>query len=323
MEFTIFPLQSEQDLAFFTEEEYQSARENNVILTDRPEEEAKRVFLSDLDGYIERFTQNQVYLAKTQTGEYAGMLWLAERISREPWDFSDTAGWVYDIRVRTEYRGQGLGRALLTKAEEWARECGFPEIGLHVYGANKAAINLYLTQGFSINTTIMQKDITPENLHPTAENITFRDYLPDKDHKFVHRLLFLQYQAKALASGTSTKEQVKAGFERCLNTYNFGNPRKEIIIAEDDHGSRIGVLWFYKSKGDLGKRRHVWLHSAQVVDPIHLPDLLSFLEQWVVEQEIDAIRTPVHQIEKQTMQVLQSHDYFPANLIMNKTIGND
>jgi GNAT superfamily N-acetyltransferase len=208
---------------------------------------------------------------------------------------------------------------LLTKAEEWARDCGFPEIGLHVHGSNLVAINLYHSHGFSINTTIMQKDLSSENLHPKPEKIKFRNYLPDQDHDFVHHLLFLKYQAKALASAVSTEEQIQTGFERCLTTYNFGNPRKEIIVAEDSQGSSLGFLWFYKSKGDLGKRRHTWVHSAQVVDPTHLPYLLSYLEQWTVEQGLDAIRTPVHRIETQTAKMLQAYDYFPANLIMYKT----
>lgn len=319
MQFTIFPSQTEADHTFFLEEEYQSALENNVLIADRSAEEARRIFLADLEGYTERLPHNQVFLAKTQSGDYAGMIWLAERISKEPWDFSEFAGWIYDIRVRSEYRGQGIGRALLAKAEEWALDFGFQEIGLHVYGSNKVAINLYHSQGFSISTTIMQKDLFSENLHPKPEIIKFRNYLPDKDHGFVQHLLFFQYQAKARASAVTAEEQIKTGFERCLSTYNFGNPKKEIIIAEDDQSSPIGVLWFYKSKGDLGKRRHVWLHSVQVVDPIHMPYLLSYLEQWTMEQGLDAIRTPVHQIEKQTAQVLKSYDYYPANLIMLKT----
>ena len=59
MEFTITPSQSETDHAFFIEEEYQSARENGILLTDRTKEEARQTFITDLEGYIREQYRNQ------------------------------------------------------------------------------------------------------------------------------------------------------------------------------------------------------------------------------------------------------------------------
>ena len=134
MEFNLYPAQSDEDTAFFLEEEYQSALENQILLKDRSAEEARLTFINDLNGYLDNLNHNKIYTAQTKNGEYAGMVWLAERTSKEPWDFSPYPAWIYDIRVRPEFRRLGLGRLLLQKADEWTAECGLAEIGLHVYG---------------------------------------------------------------------------------------------------------------------------------------------------------------------------------------------
>lgn len=322
MEFLITHASSEADNAFFIEEEYDSAKENGMVLTDRPEEEARQTFLDDLEGYIQGLKHNQVYVAKSAGGEYAGMIWLAQRTSKEPWDFSKLPGWVYDIRVRPEFRGNGLGRALLEKARVWAEEAELDQVGLHVFGSNKVAINLYTTSGYQALYQYLQKDITPDNLKASENSLIFRPCQSEKDLDFSRKLLSSQYHQRAMYNANPDTVEVSNGFEKSLETYNFGNPKKELIIAEDSEGKTVGLLWFYISKGDLGKRRYIWLHAVQAVEPEHLPHLLAYLEHWAVEQELDAIRTPVHQSEGHLGSMLLSFDYQPANLFMYKSVSN-
>jgi ribosomal protein S18 acetylase RimI-like enzyme len=52
------------------------------------------------------------------------------------------------IAVYPEFRGQGLGSALLSKAEEIARLADAPQISLIVEEANAGALKLYLRSGF-------------------------------------------------------------------------------------------------------------------------------------------------------------------------------
>src|SRR5882762_10285370 len=47
-----------------------------------------------------------------------------------------------------EYRRQGLGRQLVTKAVQAAREAGIERIELEVFASNEAAIGLYRALGF-------------------------------------------------------------------------------------------------------------------------------------------------------------------------------
>ena len=82
-----------------------------------------------------------------------GVLWFAKKFNVEkPYAF------IYDIEIVSEKRGRGLGKELLSLAEEEARKLGCTSIGLHVFGHNSTAIALYEKAGFSTTSRMMKKD---------------------------------------------------------------------------------------------------------------------------------------------------------------------
>ena len=60
--------------------------------------------------------------------------------------------------VAKPYRRQGVGRALMAAAEEWAREVGVRKLELHVFPYNDAAIALYEGLGYERQP---ERDWTP------------------------------------------------------------------------------------------------------------------------------------------------------------------
>jgi RimJ/RimL family protein N-acetyltransferase len=52
------------------------------------------------------------------------------------------------ISVRKEFRGLGLGKAMMEVGLEWAREHGIQKVRLGVFATNERAISLYRTLGF-------------------------------------------------------------------------------------------------------------------------------------------------------------------------------
>ena len=52
------------------------------------------------------------------------------------------------MMVAPDYRRQGIGRALLEQAVEWARGAGVRKLELHVFPHNEPAIKLYESFGF-------------------------------------------------------------------------------------------------------------------------------------------------------------------------------
>ena len=55
-----------------------------------------------------------------------------------------------DFSVSKQYRGKGIGSAMLEKAEEYCRSIGFPTIVLHVEETNTNARRFYEKRGFAL-----------------------------------------------------------------------------------------------------------------------------------------------------------------------------
>ena len=63
------------------------------------------------------------------------------------------------LAVAPEAEGQGLGRALVAAAEDWARARGLPALTLHVFAANTRARGFYASLGFQEDTLKLIKPL--------------------------------------------------------------------------------------------------------------------------------------------------------------------
>lgn len=75
-------------------------------------------------------------------GAFVGLLW-CRRAPHDP-----ALASLYQMWVAPTSRGQGVGRALLRDALDWARAAGVQRVGLDVTVADSAAWRLYLGLGF-------------------------------------------------------------------------------------------------------------------------------------------------------------------------------
>ncbi|MEI5905865.1 GNAT family N-acetyltransferase [Bacillus spongiae] len=81
-----------------------------------------------------------------------GILWLAKQ--------SKDSGYVYDIRIEDECQGKGYGKAAMQAMEQIAKETlKVKKIGLHVFGHNQIARELYGKLGYQITNVVMEKNI--------------------------------------------------------------------------------------------------------------------------------------------------------------------
>jgi ribosomal protein S18 acetylase RimI-like enzyme len=113
-------------------------------------ERSRKEFLDDLPLGVE--TKNQ-YLYTVFDGEKAvGMIWL----SVNPNDPTQS-GFISELYVDEKYRGKGYGKKAMLLIEEKACELGLKSIGLHVFGVNQTARNLYEAVGYEITSLNMKK----------------------------------------------------------------------------------------------------------------------------------------------------------------------
>ncbi len=71
----------------------------------------------------------------------------------------DGQAYVYDLYIAPDHRRCGYAREAMTCLEHEARERGFSTIGLHVFGPNTAARELYQQLGYDITDLTMRKKI--------------------------------------------------------------------------------------------------------------------------------------------------------------------
>ncbi len=117
--------------------------------------EADRVDPTDI---TPRYLRDLLARAQTRPGgllvaEEAGQVvgYVALCLEPEPADYwTSLAGYAYisDLVVLPEYRGRGLGRALLAEAENLARRLGANALKINVLARNTTAWNLYHSAGF-------------------------------------------------------------------------------------------------------------------------------------------------------------------------------
>ena len=96
-------------------------------------------------------------IVDVESGIAVGTLWLAALPG------SSDAGkkaFIYDFEIDADQRRKGYGRAALAALDETAREMGFAEIGLHVFGHNVAARALYDQAGYEVTNVNMSKKLT-------------------------------------------------------------------------------------------------------------------------------------------------------------------
>ncbi|WP_437578773.1 GNAT family N-acetyltransferase [Sorangium sp. So ce887] len=69
------------------------------------------------------------------------------------------SAFIYDIHLREDARGRGLGRRVMALAEEAAHGLGARDIELHVFAQNSRARRLYESLGYRVTSLSMRKHL--------------------------------------------------------------------------------------------------------------------------------------------------------------------
>jgi ribosomal protein S18 acetylase RimI-like enzyme len=113
----------------------------------------------EFEGYLPRGVHTPfqyLFNLVNEDGEKVGLLWYAELTDRPGNAF------IYDFEIYDAFRRRGYASQALLAVEKDARQRGLKQIGLHVFGHNTAARELYKKAGYLETNVNMSKKI-PES----------------------------------------------------------------------------------------------------------------------------------------------------------------
>ena len=120
----------------------QIADEYCEFLLEKCAEHAGTIFLADVEGEVAGYVAVLVHVAY-------------EQLDEPPGEHAHVA----DLFVHAGYRGRGIGRALLARAEAHARAYGASELTIGVLSSNTPARTLYLSFGFTPELETLRKGL--------------------------------------------------------------------------------------------------------------------------------------------------------------------
>lgn len=112
--------------------------------------------LLELFRKLSRRENHRIFVAEDDNHAFLGYVWVGEGNDMIT---GKSHGFVYDLFVREEFRGKGIAKMLLEKAETYCRKKGYSRILLMVAAKNQSAIQLYTRVGFETEQMYMGKDL--------------------------------------------------------------------------------------------------------------------------------------------------------------------
>ena len=106
---------------------------------------------------IARRKGSRIFVAEDEDHSFLGYLFVGESGNMMT---GETYGFIYDIYVKEEFRGKGIGTMLMEKAENYCREKKYPRLSLMVSADNQRAVNLYAKMGLKPEQTYMSKELS-------------------------------------------------------------------------------------------------------------------------------------------------------------------
>jgi ribosomal protein S18 acetylase RimI-like enzyme len=127
--------------------------ETQRMLLDR---EKWNKYLVEVFENLSKRKNSEIFIAEDEKHEFIGYVFVGESGEMIT---GLSSGFIYDIFVEEKFRGKGIGKLLLEKAEDYCRRKGYSRIALMVSAANDSAIRLYTRTGFKPEQMYMAKEL--------------------------------------------------------------------------------------------------------------------------------------------------------------------
>ena len=102
----------------------------------------------------EKSADQYLFTIKENNSKWIGTLWFGVRGAAD-----NRKAFIYDIVLNDDTRGKGYGKQAMNLLEIEVKKIGLRHIGLHVFGHNQIARNLYEKMGYVTTNVNMEKTL--------------------------------------------------------------------------------------------------------------------------------------------------------------------
>ncbi len=129
---------------------------DEIVKNGHTEEEALKKTNEDFSRLLPQGleTPDQYIFSIVENNRSVGTLWFGIRGAS-----SNRKAFVYDIVIDDNSRGRGYGKMAMELLESEVKKLGLTHIGLHVFGHNLVARNLYEKLGYEVTNLNLEKVI--------------------------------------------------------------------------------------------------------------------------------------------------------------------
>ncbi|MNL00412.1 putative N-acetyltransferase YycN [compost metagenome] len=148
---------SEQDYAFWSKRSRESYADDMIKANGLKREEADKTANDSFKRLLpdgRNSKDNFLFTAHDEAQNVLGYIWFTIRGAE-----NNRKAFICDVVIQDQYRGKGYGTKIMELVEIEIKKQGLNRIGLHVFGFNETAINLYKKLGYLTTDLEMEKTL--------------------------------------------------------------------------------------------------------------------------------------------------------------------
>ena len=328
MKFQIRRAENDDDWDFFFKLSFEMLKELRRFIydpmveknPDASDEELANLHRKETEEYFD-FTKPdaRVFIAKTDDSVPCGYLWMGGRNSKDVWD-TENPQWIYDIVVDPTFRGHGLGRKLIERGEDFARELNL-NLGLFVHSDNSPAIALYEKMDYSIKQVPISKKLESINTTDFQDDTLAIREEQETNHGDIQAAELNRFTKKVRFSVSTDDGTVKELYEEHIKKFSKEQEKHQRLVAFTKAGGIAGAIWV----GNSGFHEEVAMIHELVIDPALDKQLVGeFLvdsaEKWAKNAEFSTIYMLLHAKDDLNLTFFKERNYKVPGLFMEKQL---
>jgi ribosomal protein S18 acetylase RimI-like enzyme len=332
MEFIVRELQGDDDWDFFFDLSFKTMKAMrqfalDELLRDNPDVDANNddtlleLHRKEVNDYFDfSDPKSKVFIAERSDGVRCGYLWMGNRNSKDAWD-AEIHQWVYDIVVDPEFYGNGIGRLLLERAEEFSSELNL-NLGLFVHSDNIPAITLYKKSDYVVKQVPVSKVFkTYAEITPLVDDFTLRE-MKDDEYDTVVEAEFNQFKKKVEFSVDVDLDMEKKLHQEYLKKYFNDGEKHQRYVALTKDDEIVGTIWVGFAGFDnklIAKFHEITINIQDQNEEIG-DYLVKFAQNWARENKFSSTYMLLHATDSLDVDFFKERGYKVPGFFMEKRL---